>query len=366
MIGTIIGAGIFALPAAFAVVGFWPGTLLYWTLAAAVLLTHQLYAGLLLASRKPVRLTGLVNQHLDPVFHSIAAITYPLQIVASNYAYLILGGEFFAILANASGIHLPVVLWQLLFWIGGAATVLIGMKAVIKINDYASAAKVTALLLAVVIAAPFVDVSLGKALSWDGWFLPFGVFLFSLSGLNAVGEVVEIAKRKSVDVYLAVGIGTIVSAVLSWLFGVIMYFAARGYPVRTTAELISILPSGWALLIPLLGLLAVMTAYLNTAEDLHETLQLDFKLDKKMSAGLALGVPFILLLVLSRDFLNTIGFIGSVFVGINGLLVCALAFRSFERERRASTRMIALFGIIMLMTVFLFGLVQKILFREIL
>jgi amino acid permease len=173
MVGTIIGAGIFALPAAFAAVGFWPGTALFWILALASGITHVLFAGLLLNEKQRMRLTGLVDRQLDPVFHVIAQITYPLQIVASIFAYLILGGEFLSVLTRSIGIQAPVGLWQLVFWVVGGATVLFGLKAVARINTVATSAKMAALLLAVVIAWPLVDAGFVRAGSWVVFFTRF-------------------------------------------------------------------------------------------------------------------------------------------------------------------------------------------------
>jgi tyrosine-specific transport protein len=364
MVGTIIGAGIFGLPAAFSAVGFWPGSVLFWLLALATMVTHTLFAEMLLQEHRRMRLTGLVRRHLDPFFHVVADITYPLQIVASIFAYLILGGEFLSILARGAGISAPVGVWQIIFWIVGGITVLFGLKTVARVNTLATSAKMAALLLSVVVAWPLVDLAATRLGGWTDWFLPFGIFLYALSGLSAVGETVEITKRNKHDAVWAVGIGTFVSALLSWLFGVVIFMAARGYPIRTVTDVISVLPSVWALLIPVLGLLSVMTAYLNMAEDLKETLDLDFKLNAKQSAAIALGLPVLLLLAVSRDFLGTIGFIGSVFVSLNGLMICAIAFKSFERQRRASTRLVGLFVIVLLSATYLFGLFQRILFRE--
>ncbi len=364
LVGTIIGAGIFGLPAAFSAVGFWPGTILFWLLATAVLLTHLLFAGLLMHENKRMRLTGLVSRHLDPFFHVVASLTYPLQLVASIFAYLILGGEFFSIIAHALGIQAPVGLWQVIFWIGGGVTILFGMKAVAKVNSFATSAKMVTVLLAVVVAWPLVDLAVVTSPRSVQWFLPFGIFLYSLSGLSSVGEVVELTRKNKREAYWAVGIGSFVSALLSWMFGVTLYLAARGFPIRTVPEIVSVLPSGWALLVPVLGLLAVMTAYLNIAEDLKETLDLDFRLNAQQAIAVALGLPLLMLITFSRDFLGTIGFIGSVFVGINGLMICAMAFKAFEKERRASTKLLGLFVIVMLSGIYLFGLFERILLRE--
>lgn len=364
MVGTIIGAGIFGLPAAFAAVGFWQGSTLFAVLAIASTVTHVLFAGLLLSENRRMRLTGLVERRLDPFFHTIAQITYPLQIFASLFAYIILGGEFFQVLGRAAGLNVPLGIWQFVFWVGGSATIFFGLKAVARVNSLATSAKMAAILLAVAVAWPLVDAVYMRFDGWSHWYLPFGVFLYALSGLSAVGETVELTKRNKSMAMSAVAVGSLLSAILSWLFGVGIFLAARGYPLHTIGDVISVLPSGWALLIPFLGLLSVMTAYLNMAEDLKETLDLDFHLNAKQAAVIALSVPVFMLLVFSRNFLATIGFIGSVFVGINGLMVCAMAFKSFEKERRASTRLIGLFVIVILSGVYLFGLIQRILFRE--
>lgn len=364
MVGTIIGAGIFALPAAFAAVGFWQGTILFFVLAIVTTITHLLLAGLLLNERKRMRLTGLVDRHLDPFFHVVAKITYPLQIVASLFAYLILGGEFLSVLTRAAGIQAPVGLWQMVFWMVGGVTILFGLKTVARVNSLATGAKMAALLLAVAVAWPLIDVHYLQVQRWTEWFLPFGIFLYALTGISAVGETIEITQRNKHDAYWAVGIGAVVSAFLSWIFGVAIFFAARGYPLRSVADIVSVLPSGWALLIPILGLLSVMTAFLNMAEDLKETLDLDFRLNAMQATALALIVPVLALLLFTRDFLGITGFIGSVFVSINGLMICAMAFKAFEKERQASTRLIGLFSIVLVSGVYLFGLIQRILFRE--
>ncbi len=364
MVGSIIGAGIFGLPSAFARVGFWQGSLLFWVLAFASTTTHLFLAGLLLNEHRRMRLTGLVDRHLDPFFHVVARITYPLQIVASLFAYVVLGGEFVDVLMRAVGIHAPVGFWQIFFWMVGGGTVLFGLKTVAKINSLATAAKMAALLLAVVIASPVIHFS---GLSFQGsteWYLPFGVFLYALSGLSVVGEAVEIAYRDKRSAGLAVVIGSLAAAFLSWLFGTSIYFAAHGYPIHTISDIVSVLPSGWVLLIPVLGLLAVLTAYVNLAQDFKETLDLDFKLNAMQAMAVTVALPFFMLVVFSRDFLGTIGFIGSVFVSINGLLVCAMAFKGFEKERSASSRVIHLFLTVLISGIFLFALFQRILFRE--
>jgi tyrosine-specific transport protein len=364
MIGTIIGAGIFGLPAAFSVVGFLPGTILFFSLAIVVTLTHILFAAQLLATRDRQRLSGLARRGLGEFAFQLTAITYPLQIVAANYAYLLLGGEFLDVLARALGLSFPIPAWQLLFWVGGALTVLFGLKAVAKAETWMSSAKILVLLVAVLLTFPLATLSFDIHGTVTTWFLPFGVFLFTLSGLSGIGEVVEIAGRRASTAFAAVAIGTLVSAVLCWVFGVTLFFAAHGYPIRTAADLASILPAGTGLIIPLLGFLAVATAYIITAEDLRVTFMRDFSWKPGISIAIALGAPLCLLTVLSRDFLSTIGFIGAVFVGLNSLVICAIAYKAMFRLRSHVWHIIGTAVCAAMMGVYVFGILSHILARQ--
>jgi tyrosine-specific transport protein len=364
MVGTIIGAGIFGLPAAFSAVGFVPGTILFFFLTIVVLLTHLIFAEQLLATRERHRLSGMAQRGLGEFAFELTAVTYPLQILGANYAYLVLGGEFLDVLARAAGIHIPIEAWQLLFWIAGALTVLLGLKAIANAETVLSSIKIMALMLVVLLALPLVDVTLQSRSDWLTWFLPFGIFLFALSGVTGIGEVIDIAGRNRRAALWAVGGGTVLSAVLCWLFGVTLFFAAHGYPIRTAADLASVLPNGTGLIIPLLGFLAVAGAYLITAQDLRITFNRDLGWKPFYSNAVALLMPVVLLAVLTRDFLAAIGFVGAVLVGMNSLIVCALGYKAMFRKRDHVTHLAGTAICALLIGVYVFGILQYILSRQ--
>lgn len=363
MVGTIIGAGIFGLPAAFARVGFVPGTILFFFLALVVTATHLIMAEQMLATNQRLRLAGIARRGLGEFAFEITSITYPLGILAANYAYIILGGEFLSVLARGFGLDLPVGLWQVLFWVGGALTVIFGLKMVARVESFATAALVLAIGTALFFAWPYVDLRQIATASWPDWHLPFGVFLFSLSGMTVVGEVVDITGRHRKDTYLALVAGTLFSAVVSWSFGVILFFAAHGYPIRNASDIVSVLPSHAAWIVPLLGFLAVATSYITTAQDLRVTFQQDHKWKPYVALAVALVTPLALLAVLSRDFLATIGFIGSVFIGINGVVLGALGYKALFRHRDYLRHVLGAAGCALLIGVYVFGILQRLLSR---
>ncbi|MCC7522858.1 hypothetical protein IT407_03605 [Candidatus Uhrbacteria bacterium] len=366
MIGAIVGAGIFGLPAAFVHVGFWPATILFFVLAVAVTITHLFFAEQLLSIREKHRLTWLAKHSLGTWGEWLAQLTYPLQIIAANYAYLLLGGEFLDVIARSAGIAIPVGIWQILFWFVCATTVYFGLKMMARVNAYATAALIVALIWSVIVLLPHVDIRAVARADWSDWYLPFGVFLFTLSGLSSIGEVVEIANRKRKQAYIAVASGTLVSAAVSWVFGCIIYLSAGGYPVRTVSEIASVFPEQYALLIPIVGLLAVATSYFTSAEDLKVSFTHDYKLGKVLAPALALGTPLVMLAIFPRDFLATISFVGAVFIGINSMIVSMIAVNGFGRHK---TRWIRVGGALVssgIFFIFLFGVLQRLLSRELL
>lgn len=333
MIGTIIGAGVFALPAMFARVGFWPATVLFWLIAMAVLIMHLLFVDVQLILKKRRRLPGYVGAELGPVPFWIASITYPFASVGVLLVYVILGGEFLAMLARPLGLEYPF-LWQMLFWLVGALVVFFGLKLVARVEAAVSVIKIASMFI---ILALFIFLRHGISINtsfadWSSFSAPFGVFLFSLAGLSVVSEAVEITGRQRRAALEAVAAGTLAAAFLSWLFGAGIFLAVGARAGGDPLALAAFLPSDLWWLIPFFGFLAVGGAFLMTAQDLTATFHLDYHLNKLFSWILAFCLPLILFLVTARNFLQTIDVVGTIFGGIDGILVGMMAVHLFRRR----------------------------------
>lgn len=364
VVATIIGAGIFALPPLFAEVGFWPGTILFGLLTCLTLATHLFLVEIVLTHKHGSRLTGYVKKELGPLAHWISAWTYPLQIVGANLAYIILGGEFLALLSSSVGYEVPVLVWQILFWLGGTSIVYYGLKTVAKIEAFAAWLLILSILLVAVLST-YVSHSFVAShflQTWNLSWAPFGVFLFALSGLPVVGGAVELVGYRAADAYRAVALGTIGAAVVSWLFGVSLVIASSNpLAAHTAADLIHTLPPLLAWLIPLVGFLAVSTSYITTAHDLRMTLFTDFHLPPAWSWGLAMGTPLILLLGTERDFLSVVGSVGAIFGGINGILVALIVIKIWERHKRHEPLFMFVLPVLVILA-YLTGMLQKLFF----
>ncbi len=334
LIGTIIGAGVFGVPAMIGAWGVIPATLGFAALTLVVLATHLLYAEAVLRYHPAARLSGFAEYWLGPFGGLTAGIAQSLQIFGINLAYLILGGEFLAVMGGAFGLELPGVYWQAAFWAAGAATALVGLGWMAKIEAFLTWILVAVMLLIIGAFAGSLDFSVILAMPSGFTFEPYGIFLFSLFGLTVIPELEDVVGGRRDDMRLAIIRGTLVAAALTYAFGVSAWLASSGTLGRDPTAIIGILPYGLALVVPLFGFLAVATSYFTTAFDLNSMFHLDFHFPKPLAWFVSLGVPLALLFLTARDFLATIGLVGSVFGAATAILAALMGRAALRRDKK--------------------------------
>lgn len=312
--GTIIGAGIFGVPAMIGAWGVIPATVGFWALAGLALVVHLFLVEAVVGYRPDGRLTAFARHWLGSGAALMAGVALALAVFGSNLAYVILGGEFFHAIAGFFGIsHLSVFTWQVLFWVLGAVVVMVGLQWMARIEAFLVWVLVALLLL-------MCAVFLGRA-DWGAvlappprfTFEPYGVFLYSLFGYTVIAEMELLVKGNRQDLRTSVVRGTLVSAGLTYAFGVTAWLAGVGVLGRDPATLLLILPPWLAVVLPIAGFLAVVTSFVTTAYDLRSMFRLDYHFPAWLAATVGLGVPILLLFLTDRDFLRTIGLVGSVF-----------------------------------------------------
>src|SRR3989344_2261737 len=310
LLGTVIGAGVFGVPAMMGAWGVVMGTVGFGAVTLLVLGVHLLLAEAVSTYHPDARLAGLAHHWLGSWGGTAAGMAQTLQTMGSNLAYLILGGEFLAALAWMLGVHLPPHAWQTIFWGLGVVVVLIGLGWMARIEAY-----LTWMLVGVMLVM---------------------IFLFSLFGMNIIPEMEEITSGNAADLRVSVIRGTLVAALLTYAFGVSAWLASSGMLGRQVTGLIALLPPSLMVIVPLFGFLAVATSYFTTAYDLDAMFRVDFQFAPWLARIVTLGVPFALLFLTARDFLSVIGLVGSIFSAAVAV-VCVLVGRAaLRRSRRAA------------------------------
>ncbi|MFH1620945.1 MAG: aromatic amino acid transport family protein [Patescibacteria group bacterium] len=342
--GTIIGAGVFALPVAFKTTGILTGSVVYWFIALLILLMHLQYADIILSdeSMKNRRLPGHAGKVLGAWAKKLVYFTHALQIIGASLAYLILGGEFLAVITRHYGLNFDIFWWQILFWLGGSLVIFFGLKLVARVESAMTWALVASLLISCVFYASKADGSLFWSGDWSESFMPLGIFLFALFGLQIMPEITELCSRNKYKTKVAITIGTLTAAFVMWLFGIFAFSAIRENMI-TYLDLPLGLPGSIFWLIPIVGFLAVATSFLTLNLDLKSMFHLDIGLSNAMSYVLALGAPLVLLILLTRDFLKIVDLSGNILNSVNGFLVSLMTLKLLYRKKNqkiASARLL--------------------------
>ena len=340
LMGTIIGAGVFGVPAMIGAWGIPLATAGFALVTGIVLAIHLFMAEAVIGEGRDIRLAGLAWKRLGPVGGIVGGLAQTLQVFGSNLAYLILGGEFLRIVASALGITIPLIVWQTLFWVVGSVTVIVGLKALGKVEAFLTWVLVAVMILIIAVLVGRMDWDLLLASGVGRMtFEPYGVFLFALLGMNVIPEMEHLVGGNRDDLRRAVIRGTLASAGLTYLFGISAWLASSGTLWREATGLVAILPPWLMLAVPVFGFLAVMTSYVTTAYDLGSMFRLDNHFPSWLAWTAALGVPLALLFLTERDFLRTIGLVGAVFsalAAIVAVLTGRAALRAVSRSKKSA------------------------------
>lgn len=334
VIGTIIGAGLFAVPAMMAQTGVFFGTILFGLCTVAVLFAHLFFVDLFAAETHRVRFPGVIGRVLGPWARRLAIVTHTGQLIGANLAYLLLGGEFLWLFASFFGLRLDVSLWSILFWASGALAVLFGLRIVARIESALTWSLIAALIIVSFFAAMKGDWGLAVARTWNASFLPLGVYVFALFGLTSIPEAFDIAGHHIQITRRAVFAGTLIAAVFTWIFGVAVYLALPAGVIRDATAVAMVLPHALVWIVPVVGFLAVITSFLVSAYDLQAMFRVDLRQSAWVGHVVALIVPLALLFLIDGGFILLIATIGAVFTATNGLLTVIAARRVYRKDLR--------------------------------
>lgn len=332
LIGTIIGVGIFGVPYAISRVGVVVALIYFVVLGGIQLLQSLFYAEAAIVCDDKLRLIGLVGRYLGPRARHVAAASTVLGFWGGMVAYVVVGGSFLHVLLGdfigGEPFHYQVA-WAVI----GAVIIFWGLDFVAKTDFFSTAALIVALLLIFLLGAPHVRPDNLQLFSAQDLFLPYGVILFSLSGLAAVPEMEDILEGKHQRFRRSVVVGSLIATVLTATFGFLVYGVTGA---ATTDEAViglqNILGGGVSFLAAGFGFLAVATSYMILGTNLRASFEYDYKMHPLPSWLLAVGVPALLFLFGANNFIGIIGFTGAVFGGITAILVALLYIRITKRH----------------------------------
>ncbi|MBI2122415.1 MAG: hypothetical protein HYT98_04860 [Candidatus Sungbacteria bacterium] len=324
--GMIIGVGMFAIPYSFAQVGFWLGTLELIVLSGIILLFHLLYGEVVLQTPEFHRLPGYAALYLGRLAVFLARFSALFGITGVLLAYILLGSKFLQYIFLSFDIGGSNVFWALAVTLAAALITFFPLRREAAINGILTSVLIVFVVFLSVFLL-FFDFDAGHlaGLTLSNLFIPYGVLLFALSGGAVIPDLVMVLGRERSGVRRAIVAGTLIPAVLYFLFALAVVGTLGAGVGEDTISSLGVLDLKYLVFFgSLIGFLAVFTSFIVLGKSFQLLLNLDFKFPRIMAWIIATLLPFILYLAGLHNFIAIIGAVGAIAVGIDSLLVIAM------------------------------------------
>ncbi len=342
IVGLVFGAGIFALPFAIARAGVLWGIIHLLIATSLIVLLLFLYAEVAYHTKGKHRFTGYVDLILGKKTKFFSFLIVIFSYYGTLLIYGVLGGIFlsnFLSVLDVRGLDTEnTFVLSLLFFAIGSILVLLELDKIALINFYLTIPLVGFVFYLVYSSFPFVNLA-NFPLTLDGfsvsggWFIPYGVWLFSLGGFAAIPEVRDIyttSSLKSLKKVILISVLLCVFLYCLFIFSILGVSGLNTSP-DSFAGVFSILGPRIILVGSIIGLLAVFTSFLALGIDLRGVYRYDFGLSKILAWFFVIVPPIFLFWLGLHDFTLILSLVGSVGLGFIGIIIILMA-RKLRKE----------------------------------
>ncbi len=350
--GTIIGVGMFSLPYIASRIGYLPMIVYFLILGGIVMTIHLIFGELSLNTPDYKRLPGFAKFHLGNWAKNIALFSTTIGISGALLAYLIVGGEFLnSLLSPFLGGN--ELIYSLIYFSLGAGLIFFGIKLIARVEFWSLVLLFSALVAIFIKGNNFIDsnylIGSIKSFNLESLFLPYGPILFSLWGATLIPEIEEMLGGDKKFLKKIIIISTIIP-ILLYFFFTYLVLGITG-PMTTQSALTGLknyLGDGIVNMSLFLGVLATFTSFIALGLTLKKIYWYDFKIPKNLSWFLVCFVPLALFLLGFKSFIRTIGLVGGVGLGIDGVLIL-LMYRSLLIKKGKAKKTLLVFPLILVL-----------------
>lgn len=332
MIGGIVGVGVFGLPYAFAQGGFALGLLELLVIGGMLMVMQLMLGEVVVQTPGHHRLVNYVGIYVGRFWKWVTLLAFCFGTWGAMLAYMLVAGTFLHLLLSPLFGGSPAA-YSYLFAALASLLIFGGLKFAARVEYLVVAALLFLFTFIVLASLPLIDVSHYAPVHLENAFVPYGVILFALAGMGIVPELKDVLGKKHGRL-LAPVIITAMGLIL--LLYVLFTFAVVGVTGPETSEmvfegLVPHLGETFRVVTTLLGTLTILSIYMMFGIELLNTFKFDFDLRHNTAWFFVCVVPILLFTLGLREFIGIIGFVGSVFGGVLGILV-ALCYWSMRRR----------------------------------
>ncbi len=324
--GTIIGAGVFALPFVFRVAGLSVG--FFWLGVSAVIyiFLHAMYADVILRTIGEHRFVGYAGIYLGKVASALAIVMTVIEMLVVLTIYLVLSLSFTKLLFSAYSD--PILLS--LFWILGSLGIFLSTRRLTILEFWVLWSIVGVIGLIFVFSITRFSFSLlGNSLfDIQNILLPFGPVLFALSGRVAIPSLVDYIRGLRANefrvrqlLWSAVLWGTMLPAAVYAVFVIGVLALSPVVFEDGVSGLLGVVPAWVILCIGVLGLLSLFSSYIVVGLDVKNVLRYDLHFSRLLCCNIVILVPLALYFFGLQSFIQLVGAAGGIFLSLEGFFI---------------------------------------------
>lgn len=320
--GTIVGAGMFALPFIFNKAGLGLGFFYLFIFGIISMLIHLMYADVILRTQENHRFAGYAKIYFGEWGFLAGFLMTVIGAIFSLLIYLILSVSFINLIAPIFPDNYEVFI----FWLFGSITFFLNINK-ITYFEFLTDIGIWLIVLAIIIYG-FADFKLSGPLlmNQNYFFLPYGAILFSLAGRVAIPSVLGYFRNNNKPMALAkrsIILGSLTPIIVYAVFilGVLGLSSGRGPSENSISGLAGKLPLEILYILIIFGAISLWSTYIVIGRDVKKSLEHDLNISSLFSSLAVSVFPLLFYFAGFDNFIELIGFVGSIFIGLEAIFI---------------------------------------------
>lgn len=359
--GTIIGAGVLAIPYTIYTAGYWLGVLYLIILGIIIIILHLMLGEVVLRTKKNLHIPELIKLYLGKKGYVLVLIAIAILIYGGMSAYIRGAGDILNTIIPAQSFN-----WSIVFFAIGTYFIIKGLKFVSQWNIIFVSGMV------LIIVTLWLRAIYSQDIDWTQFelkptnsvtqaFRPYGAILFSYFGVIAIPHIKTILGKKSNQMESVITLGILIPILLYSVF-VSLVIGVAGQDI-TPLAIISLgekLGRQVLIITSIFAIIAMMTSFIAMGLSMIESYMSFGKLKRSIAIILTTFPPMALLVFDWAQFDTIIQYAGGIGVSIISILIILTFWRSKSEGEIPPVYSLGHFkwvGIIMI-TMFTFGAIS--------
>jgi len=338
--GTIIGAGVFALPFVFEKAGIVTGLFYLGLFGAVLVFIHLMYADLILKTEEGKnlhRFSGYAKIYLGNKGFWLSILMTIVGMLFTLTVYLILSISFINLI-HPLVLSLSNTAKLLIFWFLGSVAIFLGIRR-IAFSEFLITGGIIVIILIILGygLSHWERIALIPVFNLQNIFLPYGAVLFALSGRVAIPAVISYfqkIRRPLIEVKKPIILGTLLPALVYLLFVFGIWGLSNVVSEDAVSGLIGQIPQGILTLVGILGLISLWSSYIVVGLDVENSLKFDLKFPKILAGFIVVALPLFLYFLGFQNFLNLVSMVGGIFIALEGIFIVLMWLKASKLKAR--------------------------------